>query len=91
MRSPAKMVVIGYGAWVAFNVLVTVFQIGDAGVGSQLALVFTGFPLALLSLLAPHGSTQGVVFAGALGLAQWFAIVKLNQIWSARGKSENGT
>ncbi len=54
----------GYGAWVIFNILITIFNIGDAGVNAHLALLFTGLPTSLLSLLVPHGSLMAVLIAG---------------------------
>ena len=76
----------GYGVWLLLNIAITILQIGDGGVNAHLALIFTGFPASLLSLLAPHGSLVGVLIAGALGLVQWGLIAKF---WG-RSRSENG-
>lgn len=77
MKRMSARVAAGYGLWVGVNIFITVFQIGDAGVNSHLALLFTGAPVSLFSLLVPHGSLLGVVLAGALGLFQWAAVAEL--------------
>jgi hypothetical protein len=62
---------MGYGLWVLVNVFLTYFDIGDGGVASHLALLWTGAPASLLSLALPNGSLLGVLGAGVLGGVQW--------------------
>ena len=73
-------VLVGYLLLVLLAVLITVFDIGDAGVSAHLGLLFTGFPLSLLSLWLPNGTIVGVLGAGALGLIQWLGVTKLLSI-----------
>jgi hypothetical protein len=80
----------GYGAWVVLCVLITVLQIGDAGVNAHLALLFTAPPTSLLSLLLPNGTLLAVLAAGALGIAQWVAVAESLSRWSVRRKASNG-
>ncbi len=86
MKKGIMFVVGGYGAWVILNIVITVFQIGDAGVNAHLALIFTGLPTSLLSLLAPHGTLVAVLIAGVLGLAQWSLVMKL---WGNRRSEDS--
>ncbi len=64
-----------YFVWFCFNITVAVVPIGDGGVNAHLALTITGFPSSLASLLLPHGSIQGVLGAGVLGIAQLLALI----------------
>jgi len=77
MKKGFILIVVGYGAWVILNIIITFFKIGDAGVNAHLALVFTGLPTSLLSLLVPHGTLLAVLIAGILGLIQWSLVAKL--------------
>ncbi|MBQ0799451.1 MAG: hypothetical protein KBT63_09210 [Porticoccaceae bacterium] len=77
MKKGLMFIVVGYGAWIILNLVITVFKIGDAGVNAHLALIFTGLPASLLSLLAPHGTLVAVLIAGVLGLVQWVLVAKL--------------
>ncbi|MDR2188174.1 MAG: hypothetical protein LBE62_08995 [Azonexus sp.] len=76
MNRASLIVLAGYGSWVLFAVFITIFRIGDAGVSAHLGLLFTGFPLSLLSLWLPNGTILGVLGAGALGLIQWLGVTK---------------
>ena len=87
MKRASIMVAAAYGVWIAVCVFITVFKVGDGGVNAHLALMFTGPPASLLSLLLPHGSLVGVVAAGALGLAQWVA---LTELWLWRRSASHG-
>lgn len=71
---------VGYGLWVLYGVVITVFNIGDAGVVAHMGLLFTGLPAALFSLVLPHGSLPGVLAAGVLGLLQWTFLAN----WASR-------
>jgi len=79
-------VLVGYLLLVLLAVLITIFRIGDAGVSAHLVLLFTGFPLSLLSLWLPNGTIAGVLGAGTLGLIQWLGVTKLLSI--QRGEYE---
>jgi hypothetical protein len=73
-----KIVAFGYGLWIAINILITILQYSDTSIGAYLALLLTGFPTSLLSLLCTlDGSLHAVVLAGALGLAQWLGVTFL--------------
>lgn len=90
MSRAAIFTAVGYAAWVVANVLITVLQIGDAGVNAHLALLFTAPPASLLSLFLPHGTLPGVLAAGALGLAQWVAVAEFVSRWFARRGASHG-
>lgn len=60
MNNPTSKVAVGYAIWVSINLLIAIFHIGDAGVSSHLALLFTGFPAALPSLALKHASLQAM-------------------------------
>lgn len=62
---------IFYGAWCIYWIVITAFDIGDAGVAAHLALALTGIPTALVSLYLPNGSMLAVLVAATLGLIQW--------------------
>ena len=81
---------LGYGLWVLLNVLVALFNIGDGGVNSHLALLFTGFPAALPSLALRHATLPAVALAGVLGLAQWGAVAWLCSAHRHRGTQRDG-
>ena len=75
---------IAYSAWVVFAILITVLNIGDGGVGAQLALIFTGLPSSILSLYLPNGTLLGVLAAGVLGCAQWIVLAAVVSRFSSR-------
>jgi hypothetical protein len=56
-------------------IAVAELNIGDGGVGSHLALAFTGMPSSLLSLYLPNGSMVATITAAILGFVQWVAVV----------------
>lgn len=73
-----RKITIGYGLWIIIAVLFTIFQENDTSIGAHLALMLTGFPVALLSLFcALDGSILAVVLAGGMGLAQWLGLAYL--------------
>lgn len=90
MNNPTSKVAVGYAIWVSINLLIAIFHIGDAGVSSHLALLFTGFPAALPSLALKHASLQAVALAGVLGLVQWCAITWFYTLWLRKGKPTGG-
>jgi hypothetical protein len=75
VKRNARLVAYVYGTWCAVLIAVAVLNIGDGGVGSHLALAFTGMPASLLSLYLPNGSVLATIVAAVLGFAQWVAIV----------------
>jgi hypothetical protein len=78
----ARITVYVYGAWSLLWIGVALSTVADARVGAHLWLLFTGTPLALLSLYLPHGSLQAIVAAGLLGLIQWVPVIA----WWSSGK-----
>ena len=86
MNRTTLIVTVGYGLWVVLCVLLTAFNIGDSGVASHLALIFTGPPASILSLYLPNGTLAGVIAAGLLGWTQWFVVVK----FATRSSSHRG-
>jgi hypothetical protein len=89
MFRPPLTIAVAYGVWVAVCLALTVLHIGDAGAGSHLALLFTGFPAALFSVALPNGSLLGVFAAGLLGLLQWVAVALLVSDRSAGVRSRD--
>ncbi len=90
MSRAAMLTAAGYGAWVVFCLLITVFNVGDGGVNAHLALLFTGPPAALFSLYLPHGTLAGVAVAGALGAVQWVLIAQVASRSSSRRRANRG-
>jgi hypothetical protein len=90
MSRAAIFTAAGYGAWVVLCVLITVLQIGDAGVNAHLALLFTAPPASLISLFLPNGTLLAVLAAGALGMAQWIAVAEFASRWFARRGASHG-
>jgi len=84
------LVAAGYLAWVVVCVFITVLKIGDAGVNAHLALVFTGLPSALLSLVLPNGTLLAVLVAGLLGIVQWAAVAELIHRWASQRRASRG-
>jgi hypothetical protein len=84
------LIATGYAAWVVVCVLITVLKIGDAGANAHLALIFTGLPSALLSLIIPNGTLLAVLVAGTLGLIQWVAVAELISRWLAQRGASRG-
>jgi hypothetical protein len=64
-----------YLVWSGFWIVATIVPIGDGGVSAHLWLTVTGFPLAFLSWLLPHGSVEAVITAGILGAIQLLALI----------------
>jgi len=85
MKKGIRLFLLGYGAWIVVNIIITVFHIGDAGANAHLALMFTGLPASLLSLYLKNGSLIAVLVAGLLGLVQWLLVIKL---WGRRSVAE---
>ena len=81
MKKGLPLFLLGYGAWIVVNIIITVFKIGDAGANAHIALMVTGLPTSLLCLYLPNGSLVAVLTAGLLGLAQWEVVIKL---WGGR-------
>lgn len=77
MKKGFRLFLLGYGAWIALNIFITVFKIGDAGANAHLALMFTGLPISLLTLYLQAGSLVAVLVAGLLGMIQWALVIKL--------------
>ena len=68
-------ITLGYGLWSLLPILITVFRTHDATLGPQLALLITGFPASLISLLCTlDGSLFAVVLTALLGLGQWLGL-----------------
>lgn len=86
MKKGLRLFLLGYGAWIVVNIIIAVFQIGDAGANAHLALMFTGLPTSLLSLYLQNGSLLAVFVAGMLGLLQWALVIKL---WAGRSVEEH--
>ena len=80
-----KLVAGCYAIWVALNIIMAVFNIGDGGVNAYLCLLFTGPPASLLSLYMKSATLPAVVIAGTLGLLQWSAIAWLTVFMERRG------
>jgi len=80
----------GYAAWVVVCVLITVLKIGDAGANAHLALIFTGLPSALLSLIIPNGTLSAVLAAGLLGIVQWAAVTELIRRFASQRRASRG-
>nr|BAJ06854.1 hypothetical protein [uncultured bacterium] len=87
MKKGLSLFLLGYGAWIVLNIVITVFKVGDAGANAHLALTVTGLPISLLSLSLPNGSLVAVLVAGLLGLVQWVLVMKL---WGKRRVADRG-
>jgi hypothetical protein len=87
---PAARVAVGYALWVLANVVVVAFNIGDGGVNSHLALLFSGFPSSLPSLALQHASLAAVLVAGALGAVQWSLVAWLVTKALRTGRGRHG-
>lgn len=75
MKSLSIKIAIGYGLWSLVAILITVFREHDSTLGPQLALLISGFPASLISLLCTlDGSLGAVVLTAVLGLAQWLGV-----------------
>lgn len=85
MKKGFRLFLLGYGAWIVVNIIITVLKIGDAGANAHLALMFTGLPTSLFSLYLQNGSLVAVLAAGVLGLVQWALVIKL---WGRRSVAE---
>jgi len=81
MKKGLLIFILGYGTWILVNIFITLLDIGDAGIDAHIGLIFTGFPLSLISLLFPSGSLTAIFVAGILGLSQWGAVI---YIWKNR-------
>ncbi|MCL2020640.1 MAG: hypothetical protein FWG81_00670 [Betaproteobacteria bacterium] len=76
-----KKVLTLYCGWSMLWLDVAFFGHGEYDVSVHLILIFTGLPLALLSLQVPNGTVPGVAVAGAIGTIQWCAVAELNRRW----------
>jgi hypothetical protein len=83
MPRGASTVLGVYLIWVLFQLGQVVYYIstgsaaaGEVQGGAHMALVVTGLPSSLMSLMLPHGSLAAILLAGVLGIVQWALFIR---------------
>ena len=87
-----KKTALVYGIWALLCLLLSATGFGDNKAG-HIYLIFSGLPLALLSLhVTPNGSVYATFVAGLIGWFQWCLVAEVNARWDdwRRSKSAQG-